>query len=394
MKRALRYTPLAAAMTAALFAHNASAQNDVVVQAPPGGTVQIQDSAGNTVYLQVNDDGTLILPGIEGDTEQTSVLCFEAGTGVLGPCTATAAIGPTGPTGPTGPMGPTGPTGAQGPTGPTGAQGPTGPMGPTGAMGPTGPQGVQGPTGPIGPAGPTGPTGPQGIQGDTGPAGAQGPTGPQGMTGDTGPMGPMGPMGLPGPPGPIGPMGPPGPQGVQGDTGPAGAQGPTGPQGPTGAAGPTGPTGPSGRNFDVLINGTSIDDASQDLAYIGYTGDGLAFLTNTNYQFEIIDGALKEAYLLYSGANCTGTVRVYADAGFGGVALPGEIFQASGTVYYVDDAAATPDFAYASYFDYVNGACNNSAGNDPAAVYAPNNATETGYSIADPANMVTTFQRN
>src|SRR6056297_1758337 len=147
MRSAFSYTPLAAAIVAVLFASEANAQEDVVVQAPPGGSVQIQDSAGNTVYFRVNDDGTLILPAIDGDAEQTSVLCFEAGTGVLGPCTATAAIGPPGPTGPQGVAGPIGPQGAPGPIG---AQGATGPIGPQGVPGPTGAQGVPGPTGPQG----------------------------------------------------------------------------------------------------------------------------------------------------------------------------------------------------------------------------------------------------
>lgn len=369
MKAVIRFSPLAAAISAAMFAQGAIAQNDVVVQAPPGGTVQIQDSAGNTVYLQVNDDGTLILPGINGDAEQTSVLCFEAGTGVLGPCTATAAIGPTGPTGPTGPRGPAGPDGAQGPMGPQGLQGPTGSIGPAGPAGPTGPQGIQGADGPPGPPGPVGAAGPTGPQGNQGPTG---PTGAQGMQGDTGPIGP---------------------QGIQGPTGPTGAQGL---QGPAGPQGPTGPTGPSGRDFDVLLNGTSISDPSVDLAYIGFTGNSFGFLTATNYQFQIIDNALQGVWLLYSAAGCTGAVAAYAGEESGGIysASPGSIFQTDGTVYYVDASATVTPFATVSYFDVASGTCTAFAGTDPSLPFAANNSTLTGYSFGDPDTQVVTFSRN
>ncbi len=168
MKQNSRNLSLAAAIAAALAAQHAGAQQDVIIQAPPGGTVKVQDSAGATIHFEVTDDGALVLPGISADPEQETVLCFSATTGTLGPCTAAAAIGPTGPTGPPGPPGP---TGDQGPIGPTGDQGP---IGATGAPGPTGS---------------TGPTGPAGNQGPPGPPGA---TGAQGATGPTGPIGPPG----------------------------------------------------------------------------------------------------------------------------------------------------------------------------------------------------------
>jgi len=331
-------------MTAALFAQGASAQDDVIVQPPPGGTVQIQDSAGNTVYLQVNDDGTLFLPGIAGDAEQGSVLCFEAGSGLLGPCTPDAATGPTGPTGPMGPTGPTGPTGAQGDTGPEGAQGPagpTGPMGPTGPVGdpgPTGPQGADGPTGPMGPTGPVGdagPTGPQGVpgptgpmgatgpQGDTGPQGVPGPTGPTGAQGDTGPAGPQGATGPMGPSGPQGPTGPTGAQGAtgpigpQGDTGPVGATGSTGPAGPMGPTGPVGPTGPAGDSY-TIGTGLELDSGLLTLQRAGCTAgqvlqyDGSAWSCETPASggsgFDVLlngtsisDPALDLAYIGFTG---------------------------------------------------------------------------------------------
>src|SRR6056297_1508306 len=341
MRSAFSYTPLAAAIVAVLFASEANAQEDVVVQAPPGGSVQIQDSAGNTVYFRVNDDGTLILPAIDGDAEQTSVLCFEAGTGVLGPCTATAAIGPTGPTGPQGVAGPIGPQGAPGPIG---AQGATGPIGPQGVPGPTGAQGVPGPTGP------------QGATGPIGPQGATGPIGPQGATGATGA------------------------QGVAG---------------PTGAQGPTDPAGPSGRDFDVLINGTSISDAGLDFAYLGFTGDSFGFLTNTNYSFQLVDNALQRVWLLYSGAGCTGTTAAYAGPEAAGAysASAGSIFQTSGTVYFVNASATITNFATVSYIDE-DGACVALAGTDPSLPYAANNSGITGASFANPNTQVLTLTRN
>jgi hypothetical protein len=215
-----------------------------------------------------------------------------------------------------------------------------------------------------------------------------GPTGPQG------PVGPEGPQGPQGDPGPAGPQGDTGPQGPQGDAGTQGPAGPAGPTGPTGPQGEAGPQGPSGRDFDVLINGSSISDPAQDLAFIGFTGDALAFLTRENYFFEIRQNELQKAYLLYADADCTGIARVYADAGFNGVALPGEIFQTDGTVYYVDSGATVQEFSYASFFDFVNGACDNTAGDDPAAAFLVNDSSVTGYSIADPTAITTQFQRN
>ncbi|AKS41243.1 collagen-like protein [Wenzhouxiangella marina] len=391
--RVLRLTPLAAAIGGILMAQSATAQN-VVIQAPPGGTVEIQDSAGNAIHLQVNDDGTLVLPGIADDTQQTTVLCFDAGTGVLGPCTPTAAIGPTGPTGPQGAIGPTGPQGAPGPTGPQGVAGPTGPQG---TPGPTGPMGATGAQGPIGATGAQGPTGPQGIPGPTGPigaTGAQGPIGPIGATGATGAQGipgPTGPIGATGAQGPIGPQGIPGPTGP---TGPIGSTGDTGPAGPIGPIGPTGPAGPAGagRKFDILVNGVSIDDPGVDLAYVGFTGDAQVFLTTLNYQFEVADNALESVFLLYQNTGCAGAVRAYAED-FPSAAQPGQVFQTNGTIYYVDAAATVANFTYTSFFNVQTGTCDNVASTtDLGAPFAANNAGVTGYSLG--TNLAITFQRN
>ena len=362
MKYALRYTSAAAVMTAALFAYDALAQEDVVVQAPPGGTVQIRDSAGDAVYLQVNDDGTLVLPGIDGDTEQEVVLCFEAGTGTLGPCTPDAATGPIGPEGPPGPAGPAGP---QGPVGPQGPEGPQGIVGPPGPQGLPGPEGMQGPQGPEGPAGPEGPQGPQG---------------------DTGPPGDSYTIGT----------------GLQEDSGLLTLQ----------RAGCTSgqvlqydgtdwacvtPAAGGGSEFDVLINGTSISDPAVDLAYLGFTGNSLGFLTATNYQFQIVDDALQNVWLLYDAANCTGNTAAYAGADSGGQysTSAGAIFQSSGTAYYVDASATVTPFSTVSYIDE-DGACTAFSGTDPSLPYATNNdnSAVTGYSFATPNALEVTFNRN
>ena len=114
MNSIFRYSSLAAAVAMALATPEAQAQDNVVIQAPPGGSVQVRDAAGNVIHLQIDDDGQLILPGVGTEPEQETVLCFEAGSGVLGPCTADATTGPTGPTGPAGPTGPEGPMGETG----------------------------------------------------------------------------------------------------------------------------------------------------------------------------------------------------------------------------------------------------------------------------------------
>ncbi|AKS41090.1 collagen-like protein [Wenzhouxiangella marina] len=377
--------PLTLAISTALMSASVLAQSsDVVIQAPPGGTVRVEDSAGNSVFLQVNDDGTLVLPGIAGDPEQTSVLCFEAATGILGPCTAAAAIGPTGPTGPAGPPGPTGaqgdpgPVGAVGATGPAGATGPQGnagppgPTGPTGAMGATGPAGAQGPIGATGPTGAIGATGPAGADGATGPAGPTGPIGPQGNQGPPGPIGATGPAGAPGP---IGPIGPTGPAGAIGATGPAGAPGPTGP------VGPIGPTGPSGQNFSVSIQGTPINDPTLDFDYLGYNGRGHSFLTSQGYTFEIRANQLAQGILLWSGAGCTGTPSVLVSPSSTSSIGIGQIFEAGGVIYSSSPTALPSTVTPASVFVPATGACNPNTNPNLTVPIAVNNAATTGFNL-------------
>ena len=398
----------------------------------------MRDAVGNVIHLQIDDDGQLILPGVGTEPEQETVLCFEAGSGVLGPCTADATTGPTGPTGPAGPTGP------EGPMGETGEAGPVGPTGPTGDVGPEGPMGEPGPIGDTGPAGPTGPQGEIGPVGDTGPMGPTGPAGPQGEIGpmgETGPMGPTGPMGSTGPMGPTGPMGdtgPAGPAGPVGDTGPAGPIGPTGPIGDTGPTGPTGPAGDSytigtgleedgglltlqrtgcsadqllqfdgsewscvnppsgGEPFDVLLNGTPIDDASLDLAFLGSDGYRHALLTNENFRFQVSVTGLEGAWVLFDNTDCSGNSAVWPDNDqANGIRVsPGQIFSGGAAAHYIPMSATLSSFSYQSFWNLSTSACMNDSSSLPAYPAPVNDAGVTGISIADPSTLEVTIQRN
>ena len=190
------------------------------------------------------------------------------------------------------------------------------------------------------------PAGPQGATGATGPAGADGAVGPQGATGAIGPQGATGAIGPQGAMGLQGPQGPPGVDGLDGAAGPQGAPGPAGPTGPTGPQGPAGADG-VGLKFDVLINGTSIDDPSLDLAFLGL-GEGFSFLTSTNYRFEVRYGELRDSYLLYSATGCSGTAKSFVGDLQTPGAGPGEVFQANGVIYYIPLSAVSSSFSFAS----------------------------------------------
>lgn len=139
-----KHKPISLVITSLLASHAAVAQNNLVIQPPAGGSVVIEDAAGNQVLLQVDENGVLKLPGVPGSTEQDTILCMEVASGQLGPCSADALAGLEGPVGPTGPQGERGPRGEQGPRGAPGEIGPTGAMGPTGPTGPIGPTGAAG----------------------------------------------------------------------------------------------------------------------------------------------------------------------------------------------------------------------------------------------------------
>jgi len=125
------------------------ASGDITATLPSSGGGFVVESTTGTEFFRINDDGTILMPGIPGSPEADTVLCYKA-TGILGPCAAGVAAGPEGPEGP---MGPQGEQGIQGLPGAVGAQGPVGPAGPQGDTGPAGPQGPQGPQGDSGTVG-------------------------------------------------------------------------------------------------------------------------------------------------------------------------------------------------------------------------------------------------
>ena len=276
---------------AAAFAQN-------VTVTPPSGGAFVVGNAANATLFAVDANGNLFVPALGSSATQSSLLCFNAATGAVGPC-AGGVSGATGPTGATGAMGATGPTGATGVTGPMGSTGATGATGATGTgvAGPTGATGAMGPPvhfvgpwsasttyvagdavsypngssyialntstnqdpslspgtwavlaqgGATGTTGATGATGATGTTGVTGPMGVTGATGATGPTGATGITGATGATGVTGATGATGVFGPTGPTGATGTTGPTGSTGATGATGTTGAAGPTGPTGATG----------------------------------------------------------------------------------------------------------------------------------------------------
>ncbi len=117
---------------------------DVETRTPPGGNFTVFDSTGAQLRLLIDGtNGDIQVPRLPTSTPQDNAVCFDAGTGLLGQCSAF----PAGPAGPSGPSGPAGTAGGPGAPGDPGASGPSGPSGPGGASGPSGPSGPGGATG-------------------------------------------------------------------------------------------------------------------------------------------------------------------------------------------------------------------------------------------------------
>jgi hypothetical protein len=269
--------PLTLALQAALICGVANAA-DIEAQLAPGDGFEV-NSAGTTVRLRVNDDGSVVIPGLTGTSGEEQFLCFDTASGLLGRCAAV----PVGPTGATGPVGATGATGVAGPTGATGATGVAGATGATGAIGATGATGSTGATGTVGATGATGAIGATGLTGATGAIGATGSTGATGAIGLTGATGATGPVGATGATGLSGATGATGAIGLTGATGSTGATGATGPTGPTGATGLIGVTGATGATGP--IGATGVAGPTGDTGPTGATGPaGAANVTGTtNY---------------------------------------------------------------------------------------------------------------
>jgi len=313
---------------------------DVTVVPPAGGGFAVRDAANSTNRLRVTESGTVLVPALGSATAQGTTACFDATSGQLGPCSASAqgATGPTGPGGPTGPAGPTGPTGPQGIQG---VQGIPGAMGATGPAG-VGATGAAGPTGPEGPTGPIGPTGAGMLTGTGAPSNAQGQDGdfyfdsaatavygpkaanvwPGTGVSLIGPTGAAGAVGATGATGAEGPTGPTGPQGLLGFVGPTGSAGPTGPTGPTGPMGDTGPIGPTGgigsitvENNPVAVPGTdSVSTVEADCSPKIAIGGGCSINDPSNNSFYggYRSSANKWACEYYIGVGVTPTITAQA----------------------------------------------------------------------------------
>ena len=105
--------PLATALAFALAASSQQLRaDDIEIRPPPGGNFAVRDSTGALLLLLVNGtNGQVTIPFLTAAPVQSSLVCFQPGTGVLGTC-ATGSFGATGATGATGVMGATGATGA------------------------------------------------------------------------------------------------------------------------------------------------------------------------------------------------------------------------------------------------------------------------------------------
>lgn len=90
--RALRTTlALALAMALATSAAFGAPNNDVTVRPPAGGGFAVQSQDGSTNHLRVQEgSGRVSLPGLPGATAQDQPTCFNASSGVLGPCASGA----------------------------------------------------------------------------------------------------------------------------------------------------------------------------------------------------------------------------------------------------------------------------------------------------------------
>lgn len=176
------------------------------------------------------------------------------------------------------------------------AQGEPGQDGAKGATGATGPQGAKGDKGDKGIAGIDGANGTDGTDGKDGKNGAKG------LAGSTGAAGTNGTDGLDGTDGIDGAHGATGSQGAVGATG---AQGTAGVQGATGAQGIAGTAG--GHDINVL------DGSNALIGQLWYvTSDEHLWVANGSMRFEIASpaGTFPNAYLVFSGASCTGTARL------------------------------------------------------------------------------------
>ncbi len=70
---------------------------DVEIRTPPGGNFAVRDSTGAILRLLVNGTtGEITVPYLTAAPQQTNVVCFQTGTGLLGQCAPGSIIGPQG----------------------------------------------------------------------------------------------------------------------------------------------------------------------------------------------------------------------------------------------------------------------------------------------------------
>lgn len=148
-----------------------------------------------------------------------------------------------------------------------------------------------------------------------------------------------------------------GEQGIAGQDGQQGIQGIQGQQGQQGQQGVAGANGTDAATVNVLnpdgsILGRLIDIYVVNNEYYVLTPDGLRL------QYEHATGVLRNVYMLFSGANCTGTARIMIENGvFGNVFIDGR----DNTTLYKTTGKNLGTFNYASRLPKTTG-CQNSSG--------------------------------
>lgn len=87
---------------------------DVTVTPPIGGGFVVKDASNAQERFKVQESGVVTVPGLPSAAPGNTVLCFDNGTGRMGPCATGVAVGATGPAGAAGAIGATGPAGSAG----------------------------------------------------------------------------------------------------------------------------------------------------------------------------------------------------------------------------------------------------------------------------------------
>ncbi len=61
---------------------------DVTVVPPSGGGFAVRDTGNSTDRFRVNESGSVLIPGLNGQPQQGALTCFNSATGQFGPCSA------------------------------------------------------------------------------------------------------------------------------------------------------------------------------------------------------------------------------------------------------------------------------------------------------------------